>query len=112
MTINVEQLTRNFLAAYEAKDIETIAAMFHTDVFLRDWNSEVSGQAAAVAEFTKNFQQAKSLKIVIKRIYLAELSAAAELEITVNHTELLNVVDVLSFNEEGKILSIVAYRGL
>ena len=112
MTVNVEQLTRNFLAAYEAKDIATIAAMFHPGIVLRDWNSEISGDAAAVAEFTKNFQQAESLKIVIKRIYLDELSSAAELEIAVNQTELLNVVDVLSFNEAGKILSIVAYRGL
>lgn len=112
MTINVEQLTRNCLAAYQAKDIATIASMFHPEVVLRDWNSEVRGHSAAVAEFTKNFQQANSLKIVIKRIYLDELSSAAELEITVNQTELLNVVDVLSFNEAGKILSIVAYRGL
>ncbi len=112
MAINAEQLTRKFLAAYEAKDIAAIAEMFHPDVVLRDWNSGVSGHAAAVAEFTKNFQQAESLKIVIKRIYLAELSAAAELEITVNQTELLNVVDVLSFNEEGKFRSIGAYRGL
>jgi hypothetical protein len=112
VTINVEQLTRSCLAAYQAKDIATIASMFHSDVVLRDWNSEVRSHAAAVAEFTKNFEQAHSLKIQIKRIYLCELSAAAELEITVNQTELLNVVDVLSFNEEGKILSIVAYKSL
>lgn len=112
MATKLEQLTRSFLAAYEAKDIAAIAAMFHPDVVLRDWNSEVVGHSGAVAEFTKNFEQANSLKIVIKRIYLAELSAAAELGITVNQTEILNVVDVLSFNEEGKILSIVAYRGL
>jgi len=74
VTINVEQLTRNCLAAYQAKDIATIA--------------------------------------YINRIFLNDLSAAAELEITVNQTELLNVVDVLSFNEEGKILSIVAYKSL
>ena len=112
MTINVEQLTRSCLAAYQAKDIATIASMFHPEVVLRDWNSEVRGHAAAVAEFTKNFEKANSLKIYIKRILLNDLSAAAELEITVNQTELLNVVDVLSFNEEGKILSIVAYKSL
>ncbi len=112
MTINVEQLTRNCLAAYQAKDIATIASMFHPEVVLRDWNSEVRDHSAAVAEFTKNFEQAQSLKIQIKRIYLGKLSAAAELEITVNETEQINVVDVLTFNNEGKIMSIVAYKGL
>jgi len=112
VTINVEQLTRNLLAAYQAKDIATIASMFHPEVVLRDWNSEVRDHSAAVAEFTKNFEQAQSLKIQIKRIYLGELSAAAELEIAVNETEQINVVDVLTFNNEGKIMSIVAYKGL
>jgi len=37
---------------------------------------------------------------------------AVNIEITIDDTEVLNVVDVLSFNDEGKILSIVAYRGL
>jgi hypothetical protein len=110
--IDVEQLTRKCLAAYQAKDMATIASMFHPNVVLRDWNSEVRGHTAAVEEFTRNFEQADTLKIEIKSFYQAELSAAAELEIIVNGTEVLNVVDVLSFNEEGKILSIVAYRGL
>jgi ketosteroid isomerase-like protein len=108
----VESLTRACLAAYQEKDIARIAAMFHPDVVLRDWNSEVRGHTAAAEEFTRNFEQADTLQIEIKSIYQAVLSAAAELKITVNGTEVLNVVDVLSFNEEGKILSIVAYRGL
>ncbi len=112
MTVNVEQLTRNCLAAYQAKDIATIASMFHPEVVLRDWNSEVRGHAAAVAEFSKNFEQAHSLKIQIKRIYLGDLLAAAELEIAVNETEQIKVVDVMTFNNEGKIMSIVAYKGL
>jgi len=112
VAVNIERLTRACLSAYEAKDIAAIAGMFHPEVILRDWNSEVRGHTAAVAEFTKNFDQAETFRINIKRIYISDLAAAAELEITIDDTEVLNVVDVLSFNDEGKILSIVAYRGL
>ena len=112
MAIDSEALTRDFLLAYEKKDIEAIAKMFHPEVVLRDWNSEVTGLANAISEYGKNFEQAESLQITVKKIHVAEQSAAAELGILVNLTEQLNVVDVLSFSEDGKILSIVAYRGL
>jgi hypothetical protein len=110
--MDAEALTRKFLLAYESKELATIANMFHPEIILRDWNSEIIGKEDAIEEFGKNFEQAQNLKILIKTIYIASYSAAAEIEITVNHTEKLNVVDVLNFNSEGKILSIVAYRGL
>jgi hypothetical protein len=37
---------------------------------------------------------------------------AAELEIVVNGSEKLSVVDVFTFNEANKITSVVAYKGL
>lgn len=110
--MDVEALTRKFLLAYESKDLATITAMFHPEIVLRDWNSEIVGKENAIAEFSKNFEQAENLSILIREIYVAQLSAAAELEITVNIAEKLNVVDVLTVNSEGEILSIVAYRGL
>lgn len=110
--MDVGALTRRFLLAYRSKDLATIANMFHPEVVLRDWNSEVIGDKDALEEFSNNFEQAKSLEILMKKIYIANLSAAAELEIRVNDTEVLSVVDVLTFDPDGQILSIVAYRGL
>lgn len=109
---SAEALLRKCLSAYEAKDIETIAAMFSPDVVLRDWNYEVRGKEAAIAEFAKNFADAESLKIEIKHIFAEGLQAAAELEITVNQVEILNVVDVMGFNTSGEITRITAYKGL
>jgi hypothetical protein len=107
-----ENLLRQCLLAYEAKDIDTIAGMFSSDVTLRDWNLEVQGKPAAIQEFKKNFEQAKSLKIEIKRVFQSVVGAAAELEITVNGEEKLNVVDVMTFNDAGQITEIISYKGL
>ena len=110
--VNVEALTRKFISAYEQKDIGAIAEMFAPNVVLRDWNSEVVGFKSAIVEFTNNFQAAESLRIKIQNLMVTGSFAAAELEIVINGIEILRVVDVLSFSEDQKILSIVAYKGL
>ena len=110
--LNLEQLTRKFILAYEQKDITTISEMFSPNVVLRDWNSEVVGFEAAVTEFTNNFQAVNSLRIKIQDLMVAEFSAAAQLEILINGVEALRVVDILTFDDNQKIQSIVAYKGL
>jgi hypothetical protein len=110
--LNIESLTKRFISAYEEKDIAAISAMFSPNVVLRDWNREVVGFDAAIAEFTSNFQAVESLRIEIKNLVTSEVVAAAELDIVINEVENLRVVDVISFGEDQKILSIVAYKGL
>ena len=102
----------SYLRHYARKDLEGISGMLSPDVILRDWNLSVSGKEAAVAETAKNFQDAFSIEIEILTTYVSEQGAAGELRITVNDTIHLFVVDVLTFNKEGLITSIHAYKGL
>jgi hypothetical protein len=107
-----ETQVRSFLSAYERKDIDAISEMLAEDVVLRDWNLEVSGLEAAVAEYSKNFRDADSLRITVNQILESESGVAAELEIVVNGSENLNVVDIFTFNDDKEITSVVAYKGL
>jgi ketosteroid isomerase-like protein len=107
-----EVLVRRFLRAYAAKDIHAIRAMFAEDVILRDWNLEVTGRDSAIREFEGNFRQSESIEIKINTIYLSESGVSAEIEILVNETEKLRVVDVVKFDSNQKIVSIVSYKGL
>lgn len=109
---DIEALTRQFISAYEQKDMDAIAGMFSADVILRDWNTEVAGYEAAIQEYTNNFQAADTLEIKIHNLLVHGLTAAAVLEIVVDGVETLRVVDLLSFSADGKIQSIVAYKGL
>jgi ketosteroid isomerase-like protein len=106
----IEKLTRRFIELYAAKDINAISDMFSEDIVLRDWNYEVVGKDAAIIEFTKNFDEAETLHISIKNIYLSELSGAAEIEVTVNGL-ILGIVDVVTFDSADQITSVIAYRG-
>jgi hypothetical protein len=86
--------------------------MLAVDVVLRDWNLEVSGLEEAVAEYSKNFRDADSLRINVIQILESESGVAAELEIVVNGSEKLSVVDVFTFSEDSKVASVIAYKGL
>jgi ketosteroid isomerase-like protein len=107
-----EALTRQFLEAYEAKDLPAISNLLATEVLVRDWNLEVIGKEAALLEFAKNFEQARSLRIRIDHLYSSKTAVAAEIEIVVNGNQSLRVIDVLTFNEAMEIASIVSYKGL
>ena len=100
-----------YLAAYAAKDLEKISDMFAADITLRDWKISVSGKDAALAETQKNFRAARSIAIEILATYESVSAIAGELRIVVDTSEVLYVVDVVSFNAQGEIEAIRAYLG-
>ena len=108
---SIDEYLVKYLDAYASKDLEAVAAMFADDVTLRDWKISVAGKDAAVAETAKNFAAADTIEIDILRTYAADQAIAGELRITVDSDEILYVVDVVSFADDGKIQSIRAYIG-
>jgi ketosteroid isomerase-like protein len=108
----LESHLRDFLSLYEAKDLEAISKMLASTVLLRDWNLEVRGKELVLAQFEKNFEEAKSITIDVSSVYISSTGACAEITILVNKTESLRVIDVLTFNSAMQITSIVSYKGL
>ena len=100
-----------YLKKYEEKDLDSIANLFSEAIILRDWKIRVVGKTDAIRETRKNFEAADTIAIEVLAIYENEDTVAAELKITVDETEELYVVDVISFNAQGKIKSIRAYLG-
>lgn len=109
---------RAYLQAYEAKDLARIERQFADDIRLADWNLAVHGKAAALAETRKNFESAQTLSIELLAVYEgegegdSERRAAAELEIVIDGSARLHVVDALHFDAAGRITEIRAYKGL
>lgn len=101
----------DYLEAYSDKNLQKISDMFSTDIALRDWKISVFGKGAAIAETDKNFRSAKTIEISILATYESDNAVVGELKIVVDNTEILHVVDVVSFNADGKIDSIRAYLG-
>ena len=85
--------------------------MFAEEVTLRDWKISVSGKTEAINETEKNFDSATTIEIEILHTYEAEQAVTGELRIVVNETEVLYVVDVITFNANSQIKSVRAYLG-
>lgn len=109
--MNTENLLRQYIAAYEAKDLPAIETLLADEVCLQDWNLVANGKEAVLRETQANFKAAHSLQITIQRVFSQEEDAAAQLKIAVNDSATLEVVDVLSFNAAGLITAIRAYKG-
>ena len=101
----------SYLQSYANKNLAAIDRMFSDNIVLRDWKIYVQGKESALAETKKNFNAADSIEIEVLSTYQNDNSVAAELKITVDKSEELFVVDVISFNSENQISSIRAYLG-
>lgn len=107
-----ESLARRFLEAYAAKDLAAIASLVADDVLLRDWNLEVRGRAAFLAETQHNFDNAASIAIDVLHLHATPRSAAAEVLITVDGHIQLRVVDVFDIDAAGLVTAVRSYKGL
>jgi ketosteroid isomerase-like protein len=100
-----------YMRHYSHRDLDRVSGMFRDDVTLRDWNISVVGKAAAVAETSRNFESCQSIEIQVLRTYEGGDTVAGELRIVVDGNTELYIVDVISFDPDGKIKSIRAYLG-
>ena len=107
-----EAVARRFLAAYASKDLAAIAAELSDDVLLRDWNLEVRGRAAFLAETRRNFDNAVTIAIEMLHLHATDRSVAAEVLITVDEHIRLRVVDVFELDDAERITAVRSYKGL
>ncbi|UJH67933.1 nuclear transport factor 2 family protein [Allomuricauda sp. SCSIO 65647] len=106
-----KEISLSYLKRYAEKDLDSIEEMFSEDIVLRDWKIRVEGKGNALNETRKNFESVHSIEIDVLSTYENNDTVAAELKITVDSTEQLFVVDVITIGSEGKIKSIRAYLG-
>lgn len=109
--MTLEPLFRQFLKAYQEKDLQGIAGLLTPQVTLRDWNLEVQGAEAFLQETAKNFQAAQTLKIQVLSVFETPGTVAGELVIFVDDYPPLKVVDVFEFNDQGLLTASRAYKG-
>lgn len=105
------EAARNYLLAYEAKDLTAIATAIRSDVRLQDWNISGQGEEFFLSETRKNFEAAQDIKIEILSMQESPDTVSAQLQITINGTQLLNVVDVIELDSKNLIRAVRAYKG-
>jgi len=107
---NLKQLAINYFETFSRKDINALAGLFTENPSLRDWTGSANGKTDVLAANKNIFDSVDTIQVTPLAIYETENVVSAELEILVNGTEKLLVVDVITF-EDDKIASVRAYKG-
>lgn len=109
MELNI--LIKKYQEAFNNQDIDQLRSLFDKDILLKDWERSVKGLDNVVNENKKIFNSVKSLKSLSVKEFFVQNTAICVLKIHINNEEVIDVVDIIEFNQEGKITSITAYKG-
>lgn len=105
----IKKISKNYLEFFANKNIEGLSTLLHEDCILIDWDVVIQGRNLILENNKKFFNKIESLSVDIKTI--SELSDKVLCEIVINIENIsLEVVDVLSFDEDLFIKKIHAYK--
>jgi hypothetical protein len=107
----MKEIVEKYFKLFSEKDLGALDPLFDERATLRDWEIEAEGKSDVFAAMKNIFDSVESIRVDPLRTYVWEKTAVAELDITVNNTEKLAVVDIIDFTDEGKIIGIRAFKG-
>lgn len=107
----MKEIALNYFQTFSRKDLSSLQALFAEDITLRDWDIEAIGRDSVVAANEAIFNATGNLKVIPVHLYQEGNTVIAELLIEVEEAGIIKVVDVITFNQSGKIVSVRAYKG-
>jgi len=106
---NLKEKTKRYFELFSTKNVKGLENEIYADnIFLRDWNGEWKGKQA-VLEMNENLFESE-FKIDNIEIKQADNTTLVQFDLHIADT-ILKVVDVIDWNENGKIERILAYNG-
>lgn len=108
---NIDTIKKYFVN-FENKNIEGLKRLFSDDVILADWNISAKGLPEVIDANINIFNSVSSIKIIQNSTYCNENNKkfACDISIVINDSETLDVVDLIEFDNNGKIKAIKAYK--
>ena len=85
--------------------------MFDSNIKLWDWEVDVQGINEVIKANLNIFNSVDSIRVKPILIVEKDNFIFAEIEIIVNDNDILEVVDIIKFNSDSKIIGIRAFKG-
>jgi len=108
--MDMERLIKEYFDFFSNKDISSLEKLFAKDVKLVDWETYAEGKDEVIKANKKIFDQVDTLQIVVNNLYLNGQTAICLIDILINKSEKLKVIDLIRFNNDNKITLISAYK--
>jgi len=107
----LKEIILKYIKAFENKDVQYLSQIFDTNIELIDWEISAKGIHDVLKANQNIFNALESIKVTIINIYEISNVVIIELNIEINSTDSIKVVDIIEFNSVGKICSIRAFKG-
>ena len=111
--MNLHSLTKDYLTAWNKRNKDAFEQLFAEDISLKDWEIEAGGKASVIGANANIWEAVPDIHISIMHIGVCEEQNKTYAEIIVTSTQEnlnLRVIDVIKFNNDGKIKSVDAYK--
>lgn len=99
-----------YFEKFSNKDIDKLFELFTDDVKLEDWNISVKGKEEVIKANKNIFNSVETIKVKPISLFEDGDTVCCEIIITVNDIEKIEVMDVITFDEQLKIKKIKAYK--
>lgn len=100
-----------YFDAFGRKDLPFLRNAFGKEVSLRDWDITAKGLDSVIRVNANVFESLEFINIEVVNIFEARSTVIAELVISGTGLTPLKIVDILTFDGDGKITAIRAYKG-
>lgn len=124
---NLKQLKKYF-SSFCSKNIGDLKNIFSDNVELKDWNNKFLGKEEVLKEIESIFNSFDSIQLNLINIYnfvdiinyendeylfttSSDNKFACQIEILFDNDQILHVIDLIEFDDNGKIINLTAYKG-
>ncbi|MCE0493772.1 nuclear transport factor 2 family protein [Vibrio salinus] len=105
----IRQLTEKYIQYFNSKEITALKTMFSNNFELIEPDVTFSGKETASTHIEKIFKNNSDLHFDVKKIYIeSQQSSILEFELQLSDC-MLSGVDIITWDEQGKITSLKAY---
>jgi hypothetical protein len=109
--MNLKEIILNYITAFNNQDLTHLRLLFDEKIHLHDWKINEKGIENVIKANKIIFNKAPNLNVVVDKKFFFEKIAICILKIKIDKQNTIDVVDVIKVNEEGKIISVRAYKG-
>jgi hypothetical protein len=99
-----------YFKAFGRKDINALRQIFDEMIVLRDWDIYAEGLDAVLDANRRIFSITETIIVTPENVYQEGNVVIAELNIEIDSSNPIKVVDILEFTDVARIVAIRAYR--
>ena len=106
----LKNIFKDYIQAFSKKDINKLTTFFTKSATLVDWEINLKGKSNIISFNHQFFSSVSQIHINIIQLHQSQHTVIAEMNISIDHSPALHIVDVIDFDQENKISAIRAYK--